>query len=74
MRFLVILRNPAKRAFSEFNMVRTRCRGPPGMCGWTHADFLTYIRRGIANLQDRECAFNDGHFFVTQRPLQFEEL
>ena len=40
------------------------------MCGWTHADFLTYVRRGIANLQDRECTFNDGLLFVTRRPFR----
>ena len=27
MKFIVILRNPTDRAYSEFDMVRTRCRG-----------------------------------------------
>eukprot|EP00210_Caulerpa_lentillifera_P008671 g8270.t1 len=60
MKFAVILRNPADRAYSEYNMVRARCKGSDGFCLWRKKDFLKVVNTGIENLRRKNCSFNDG--------------
>ena len=60
VKFMVVLRDPADRAYSEFNMVRTRCKGGHQMCSWVHSDFYDYAVRGVSNLRLRGCTFNNG--------------
>lgn len=62
IRFIVMLRDPVDRAYSEFTMVRNRCDGDFIQCGWVHQDYYDYIKKGIQYLQDRQCTFNTGSF------------
>eukprot|EP00210_Caulerpa_lentillifera_P001271 g1227.t1 len=60
MQFVVILRNPVDRAYSEFNMVRSRCRGDDTRCIWRDTDYLNIVKEGLQGLMSSECAFNKG--------------
>lgn len=61
MKLVVILRDPVDRAYSEFNMVRSRCRGDDNRCIWRHTDYLNVIKEGVQGLSSSNCTFNKGH-------------
>eukprot|EP00210_Caulerpa_lentillifera_P001272 g1228.t1 len=61
MKFVVILRDPADRAYSEYNMVRRQCHNSKThTCPWDTIDYLTMIEQGIETLHNRSCSFQDG--------------
>jgi len=61
MKMVVILRDPVDRAYSEFNMVRSRCHGDDTRCIWRYTDYLNVIKEGVQGLSSSNCTFNKGH-------------
>lgn len=62
-KFLVILRNPTDRAYSEYTYVRNRCRHRHAKyCIWPKIPFYKVTVEGLMALQETPCGFNHGIF------------
>lgn len=60
MKFVVILRDPADRAYSEYNMVRRQCHGNDQYCIWRTLDYFDVVQKGVQDLKDRDCSYQKG--------------